>query len=111
MNIDTVYPHVKVFMNKIEKDLLNLGFEILNNENSVTRYYDFSYDCRICFTFVEKTNCFYSHLADDNINYYHTDMRDNTKYRNILRMAKKIVKTVKIVKIRERKDAFSGDFE
>lgn len=110
MNIDTVYPHVKVFMNKIEKDLLNLGFEILNNENSVTRYYDFIYDGHICFTFIERTNSFYSHLAD-NINYYHTDMRDNTKYRNILRMAKKIVKTVKIVKIKERKDAFSGDFE
>lgn len=110
MNIDTVYPHVKVFMNKIEKDLLNLGFEILNNENAVTRYYDFIYDGHICFTFVEKTDCFYSHFAD-NINYRHTDMRDNTKYRNILRMAKKIVKTVKIVKIRERKEAFSGDFE
>ena len=113
MNIDTVYPHVKVFMNKIEKDLVNLGFEILNNENSVTRIYDFIYDGRICFTFIEKTNCFYSHLVDniDYINYYHTDMRDNTKYRNIIRMAKKIVKTVKLVKIRERKDAFSGDFE
>jgi hypothetical protein len=97
-------------MNKIEKDLVNLGFEILNNENYVTRYYDFSYGGRICFTFVEKTNCFYSHLAD-NINYYHTDMRDNTKYRNILIMAKKIVKTVKMVKIRELKDAFSVDFE
>lgn len=110
MNIDTVYPHVKEFMNKIEKDLVNLGFEILNNSNFVTRYYDFMYDGYVCFTFVEKTNCFYSHFIH-NIDYYHSDMRDNTKYRNILRMAKKLVKTVKIIKIRERKDAFSGDFE
>lgn len=110
MNIDTVYPHVKVFMNKIEKDLLNLGFDILNCETVSTRFYNFIYDGFIYFTFVEKTNSFYCHI-DDNIAYNHIDMRDNTKYRNVLRMAKKIVKIVKIEKIRERKDAFSGDFK
>lgn len=110
MNINTVYPHVKDFMNNIEKDLLNLGFEILDNENTITGFFDFIYDGHICYTFVENTNSFYSHFSD-NINYDHTDMRYKETYIKVLRSAKKIVKNVKLVKIKERKDAFSGDFE
>ena len=82
----------------------------MNSENSLTRYYDFIYDGHICFTFIEQINSFYSRHLTDNINYNHIDMRDNTKYQNILRIAERLVKTVKIEKISERKDAIMEDF-
>lgn len=112
MNINTVYPHVKVFMNNIERYLLNLGFEILDNKNFVTRYFDFIYDGHICYTFVENTNCFYSHYVDS-ISYYHTDMRDNKDkiIKTILRQAKAIIKANKLEQIAKRKDALNEDFE
>lgn len=112
MNIDTVYPHVRDFMNKVEKDLTNLGFELLQGQHYHTKIFDFIYDGQLCFTFVEKTNSFYSHYVDS-INYYHTDMRDNKDkiIKTILRQAKAIIKANKLEQIAKRKDALYEDFE